>query len=200
MFYYLSGRITLLDANLAVVDCGGVGYACHVTSYTQSQLRIGEEKRLYTYCNIREDAFDIFGFATRDELRCFELLLGVTGVGPKAAVAILSVLTPEQFALAVMTGDDHSITMAPGVGRKTAQRIVLELKDKLGKGIYAVDFSPSGAVNVPAPNNKTALAAAALAELGYAQSEISSALKGIDVQTLPVEEIIRQALRAMVTG
>lgn len=200
MFYYLNGKITLLDTNLAVVDCGGVGYGCHVTNYTQAQLRIGEEKRLYTYCNIQENAFDIFGFATREELRMFELLLGVTGVGPKAAVAILSVLSPEQLTLAVITGDDKSIAMAQGVGKKIAQRIILELKDKLGKGVEAVDVSGAGAGIRPAQGSKLSLATAALAELGYNQSDISAALKGLQTEDLSVEEIVRQALRAMVMG
>ena len=132
MFYYLNGTITLLDANLAVVDCGGVGYACHTTNYTLARLQLGKPAKLFTYCNIKEDAFDIFGFSTREELNCFERLLGVTGVGPKAALAILSVVSPEQLTLAVMTQDDKTITMAQGVGKKLAQRIILELKDKLG--------------------------------------------------------------------
>lgn len=106
MFYYLNGTITLLDANLAVVDCGGVGYACHTTNYTLARLQLGKSAKLFTYCNIKEDAFDIFGFSTREELNCFERLLGVTGVGPKAALAILSVVSPEQLTLAVMTQDD----------------------------------------------------------------------------------------------
>ncbi|MFR5383009.1 MAG: Holliday junction branch migration protein RuvA, partial [Oscillospiraceae bacterium] len=126
MFYYLNGTITLLDANLAVVDCGGVGYACHTTNYTLARLQLGKSAKLFTYCNIKEDAFDIFGFSTREELNCFERLLGVTGVGPKAALAILSVVSPEQLTLAVMTQDDKTITMAQGVGKKLAQRIILE--------------------------------------------------------------------------
>lgn len=199
MFYYLTGKITILDTNLAVVDCGGVGYACRVTNYTQSQLRIGEEKRLYTHCNIREDAFDIYGFSGREELRLFELLIGVTGVGPKAAVAILSALTPEQFTLAVMTGDDKSITMAQGVGKKIAQRIVLELKDKLGSAVESVDFSTGGNPIVNSGSN-VSLASAALAELGYSQQDIARALKGLQVDGMATEEIIRQALRAMVMG
>ena len=124
MFYYLNGTITLLDANLAVVDCGGVGYACHTTNYTLARLQLGKPAKLFTYCNIKEDAFDIFGFSTREELNCFERLLGVTGVGPKAALAILSVVSPEQLTLAVMTQDDKTITMAQGVGKKLAQRII----------------------------------------------------------------------------
>ena len=126
MFYYLSGKITVLEAGLAVVDCGGVGYACHCSTYTQSQLRVGEEKRLYTHVNVKEDAFDIYGFSGREELRLFELLTGVTGVGPASALAILSVLSPDQLTLAILTGDEKAITRARGVGAKSAKRIILD--------------------------------------------------------------------------
>ena len=132
MFYYFNGEVTLLESNLAVIDCGGVGYACRTSSYTLSRLHVGERARLYTYCSIREDAFDIYGFSTREELRNFELLLGVTGVGAKAALAILSSTTPDRFALAIFSQDEKALTAAPGVGKKLAQRILLELKDKLG--------------------------------------------------------------------
>lgn len=198
MFYYLNGEITLLEENLAVVDCGGVGYACRTTAYTQSKLRVGQTARLYTYCNIREDAFDIYGFFSRDELRCFELLLSVTGVGPKAAVAILSATSPERFTLAIMTQDEKALTAAQGVGKKLAQRIILELKDKLGAAVTEVDFSGgSGAVAPPVGSN-LALAQAALAELGYSQAEVAAALKGIKTEGMSTEEIVRQCLRAMV--
>ena len=116
MFYYLEGKIALLDANLAVVDCGGVGYACFASNYTLSNLRVGETHRLFTHCNIKEDAFDIYGFSSRDELRLFELLIGVTGVGPTSALAILSVLNPDQLTLSILTGDEKAITRAKGVG------------------------------------------------------------------------------------
>ena len=118
MFYYLNGEIALIDDNIAVVDCAGVGYACHSTTYTLSKLRVGQKAKLFTYCNIREDAFDIFGFSTREELRCFQMLIGVTGVGPKAAQAILSAVSPERFTLAVMTQDEKALTAAQGVGKK----------------------------------------------------------------------------------
>ena len=131
MFYYIDGIVTVMEANLAVLDCGGVGYACHTTGYTLSQLQIGKKHKLYTYCNIKEDAFEIFGFSTKEELNCFNLLIGVSGVGPKVALAILSATTPSQFTLAVMTGDEKTLTMAQGVGKKMAQRIILELKDKV---------------------------------------------------------------------
>ncbi len=198
MFYYLTGKVALLDANLAVIDCGGGGYACHASNYTLSQLRVGEEKRLYTYCNIKEDAFDIYGFATRDELRLFQQLTSVTGVGPTSGLLILSALTPDQLTLAILTGDEKSITMAKGIGAKTAKRIILELKDKIGGEL---DFSQGGGAPVGAvvqPNGKLSTATAALAELGYSQAEAAAALKGADVDKLSVEELIRYGLRAMV--
>ena len=198
MFYYLNGEITIMEGNLAVVDCGGVGYACRTTSYTLSKLRVGQTAKLFTYCNIREDAFDIYGFSTRDELRCFELLLGVTGVGPKAAIAILSSSSPERFMLAIMTQDEKALTAAQGVGKKLAQRIILELKDKLG-AVTEVDFSDgASAAVIPAAGSNLALAQAALAELGYNQNEIGAALKGIKTEGMSTEEIVRQCLRAMV--
>ena len=199
MFYYLNGKITVLDAGLAVVDCAGVGYACHCSSYTQSQLRLGEEHRLYTHVNVKEDAFDIYGFSGREELRLFEALTDVTGVGPASALAILSVLSPDQLTLAIMTSDEKSITRAKGVGAKSAKRIILELKDKIGG---TLDFS-TGPEGAPAPaayadGSRVALATAALAELGYSQSEAASALKGADAEHMSVEELVRYGLRAMV--
>ena len=196
MFYYLNGTITLLDANLAVVDCGGVGYACHTTNVTLSKLQVGKPAKLFTFCNIKEDAFDIYGFSTREELNCFEKLLGVGGVGPKAALAILSVVTPDQFTLAVMTQDDKTLTMAQGVGKKLAQRILLELKDKLAPS--QLELSGAQLDASPVHGSKTAEATAALASLGYSQQEIAAALKGVDVNAMRVEEIVRHALRAMV--
>lgn len=198
MFYYLNGEITIMEGNLAVVDCGGVGYACRTTSYTLSKLRVGQTAKLFTYCNIREDAFDIYGFSTRDELHCFELLLGVTGVGPKAAIAILSSTSPERFMLAIMTQDEKALTAAQGVGKKLAQRIILELKDKLD-AVTEVDFSDgASAAVIPAAGSNLSLAQAALAELGYNQNEIGAALKGIKTEGMSTEEIVRQCLRAMV--
>lgn len=198
MFYYLSGTITVLEANLAVLDCGGVGYACHTTGYTLSQLQLGKQQKLFTYCNIKEDAFDIYGFSTKEELSCFNRLIGVSGVGPKVALAILSAVTPSQFTLAVVTGDEKTLSTAQGVGKRMAQRIILELKDKLSKDLP--EYAAGGAA-APLPasgGNKTAEASAALASLGYSQSEIAQSLKGLDVERLTLEEIIRGALRAMV--
>lgn len=197
MFYYIDGMVTVMDANLAVLDCGGVGYACHTTNYTLAQLQIGKKQKLFTYCHVKEDAFDIFGFSSKEELNCFNRLIGVSGVGPKVALAILSSVTPSQFALAVMTGDEKTLTMAQGVGKKMAQRIILELKDKMSGEMPA--YENAAAVSVPAAvGNKASEAAAALSSLGYSQSEIGVALKGIDVEHMSLEDIIRSALRAMV--
>jgi len=198
MFYYLNGEIALLDENIAVIDCGGVGYACHSTTYTLSKLRVGQKARLYTHCNIREDAFDIFGFSTKEELRCFQLLIGVTGVGPKAAQSILSAVSPDRFTLAVMTQDDKVLTTAQGVGKKIAQRIILELKDKLGSTVTEIDISGGSAAVVATTDSNLSLAQAALDELGYSHAKIAAALKGISLVGMYTQQIVRQALRAMV--
>lgn len=198
MFYYINGTVAVLEENLAVIDCGGVGFACNTTSYTLSKLKMGREAMLYTHCNIREDAFDIYGFATREELGFFQKLLGVSGVGPKAALSILSALSPDRLSLAIMTGDEKALTTAQGVGKKMAQRVILELKDKIGAEQTSLDFS-GGGVSAPVPAGKTAEASAALAVLGYSQSEIGLALRGIDVENLPVDQIVKQALKAMIT-
>lgn len=197
LFYYLSGTVAELEPGLAVVDCGGVGYALYVTAYTQSQLHKGQQQKLYTYCSIREDAVDLYGFVTREERSCFERLLSVSGVGPKAALAILSVTTPDRFTLAVVTGDEKALTAAAGVGKKLAQRIILELKDKIAGEQMRVDASAPMAAPA-APGGKVAEASAALTVLGYSQAEIGAALRGVDVEQLSVEEIVRQCLRAMV--
>lgn len=198
MFYYLNGTIAEIGANLAVVDCGGVGYACATTNYTLAQLKKGERAKLYTYLHVREDIFEIYGFATQGELNSFKMLIGVSGVGPKAALAILSAATPDQLTLAVVSGDEKTLTAAPGIGKKIAQRIILELKDKLSKdpGRFAADSGVS--VPIPARSDKSGEAAAALAVLGYTAQDIAVALKGIDMESLPLEEIIRQALKRMV--
>ena len=197
MFYYLV--VAEMEANLAVIDCGGVGYACATTNYTLSQLKKGERAKLYTYMNVREDAVDLFGFSSQSELHSFKLLLGVSGVGPKAALAILSTNTPANLAMAVVMGDEKALTAAPGIGKKIAQRIILELKDKLAK--EQASFGPDTGGSVPLtvlPNDKAEEAGAALAVLGYSGSEVAAALKGIDIDILPLEEIIRQALKRMV--
>ena len=199
MFYYLKGRAAHLAPNLAVIDCGGVGYACRTTSYTLSGLQMGQEVTLYTHLNVREDAMELYGFGTEKERNCFQLLIGVSGVGPKAALSILSATTPEGLATAIITGDEKALTVAQGIGKKIAQRIILELKDKLAKGQIAPGGESYGGTGVTViPENKSSEAAAALAVLGYSQGEIAAALKGIDVDALALEEIIKQALKRMV--
>lgn len=200
MFYYLNGTVAEIAAGLAVIDCGGVGYACATTNYTLSQLKKGERARLYTYLHVREDIFELYGFASQQELNSFKMLIGVSGVGPKAALAILSATTPQNLALSIVTEDEKALTAAQGIGKKIAQRIILELKDKLAKeqSSFTVQGGGSGAAPMPLGGSKSGEAAAALAVLGYASQEISTALKGIDMDALPLEEIIRQALKKMV--
>ena len=198
MIYYVSGPVTVLEPGLAVIDCHGVGYGCRVTAYTAGQLKLNQNARLYVTESIREDAFDLYGFISKEEQRCYELLTSVNGVGPKAAMAILSSGGPQNFMLAVMTGDDKALTAAQGVGKKIAQRIILELKDKVGGGSMELDFSGGAAPAVQVQTgNSAALARAALQELGYAPAEINAALKGVDPNA-STEEMVRHALRAMV--
>ena len=197
MLYYVSGTVAVLEPGLAVIDCGGVGYGCRVTAYTAAQLKLNQQAKLYITESIREDAFDLYGFSSREEQRCYELLISVNGVGPKAAMAILSA-GPQNFTLAVMTGDEKLLTAAQGVGKKIAQRIILELKDKMGGSNMALDFSAGPAITAaPAASNHATLANAALQELGYSPAEISAALKGVDPNA-STEEMVRYALRAMV--
>ncbi|WP_294474120.1 Holliday junction branch migration protein RuvA [uncultured Intestinimonas sp.] len=200
MFYYVQGQVAHLAPYLAVIDCGGVGYACRTTNHTLSRLKPGEQAKLFTYLNVREDVFDLYGFASEEERSCFELLIGVSGVGPKAALSILSSSTPEALAMSIITGDEKALTVAPGIGKKIAQRVILELKDKLAKGQLAVPGGESyGGTGITViPENKASEAAAALAVLGYSQAEIGLALKGIDVETLKLEAVIKQALKKMV--
>ena len=196
MLYYVSGAVTILEPGLAVIDCGGVGYGCRVTAYTAGQLKLNQPARLYITESIREDAFDLYGFISREEQRCYELLTSVNGVGPKAAMSILAA-GPQNFTLAVMTGDEKLLTAAQGIGKKIAQRIILELKDKIGGGSVELDFSSPVASAPVQQGGSVALARAALQELGYSPSEIQNALKGADPNAT-TEELVRHALRAMV--
>ena len=197
MIYYVSGPVTILEPGLAVIECAGVGYGCRVTAYTAGQLKLNQNARLYISESIREDAHELFGFISKEEQRCYELLTSVNGVGPKAAMSILSSGGPQNFTLAVMTGDEKMLTAAQGVGKKIAQRIILELKDKLGGSSMELDFSTGPAVSAISNQGNAALAHAALQELGYSPAEINTALKGVD-PTASTEEMVRHALRAMV--
>ena len=198
MIYYVSGPVTVLEPGLAVIDCGGVGYGCRITAYTAGQLKLNSSARLYVTESIREDAFDLYGFISKEEQRCYELLTSVNGVGPKAAMAILSAGGPQNFTLAVMTGNEKMLTAAQGIGKKIAQRIILELKDKIGGGGAELDFSAGPVAAAPSQSaGAAALAHAALQELGYSAAEINMALKGVDPQAT-TEEMVRYALRQMV--
>ena len=200
MFYYLDGTVAEILPGLAVIDCGGVGYACKTTNNTLAALKKGQRGKLYTHLNVGEGIFELYGFAAQNELNSFRMLIGVSGVGPKAALAILSSATPEALAMAVVTEDAKALMAAPGIGKKIAQRIILELKDKMARETAGgLDFS--GGKGVPAAPlfaSKATEAAQALAVLGYSSQEVQMALKGVDVENLPLEEIIRQSLKKMV--
>jgi len=197
MFYYLEGIVSVLEPGFAVIDIGGAGYLCYTTTNTMSYLETGKKARLYTFCNVKEDAFDLYGFHDKNEKRSFEMLLSVSGVGPKAALSILSSVTPEQFAMAVISENEKAFTSAPGIGKRIAQRIILELKDKISK--ESGGMKTAGGV-IPGgnslPGNKLSDATSALTVLGYTTAEITNALRQIDVEQLTVEEIIRAVLKA----
>ncbi len=199
MFYHLNGVVSDIDLNLAVIDCSGVGYAVNTTVYTLSRLKLGERVKLYISECIKEDSFELYGFATLSEKRCFEMLLSVSGIGPKAAQAILCAVTPEALALAVMNGDDKAISAAQGVGKKIAQRVILELKDKVAK-----EMGGSAEYELPAVMTQTAAvsksksdAVAALTVLGYGTAEINAALSSMDINGMETEQIVRAALKKL---
>lgn len=200
MFYYVDGTVTVLRQGLAVIDCGGVGYACHASQNTIGKLKIGTRARLLTYLNVREGIFELYGFIDEEELSCFEMMIGVSGVGPKAALSILSVAPPDRLALSIITGDEKMLTQAPGIGKKIAQRIVLELRDKMSKEQLetASAASPVAAVAASDGVNHTQEAVAALMVLGYTQAEAVHAMEGLDIAGMEAEEIIRQCLKKLV--
>ena len=197
MIYSVRGKLIHTTTSSAVVECAGVGYNCQTTINTLKQIKIGTEVTLYTYLNVREDAMELFGFATATELETFKTLISVSGVGPKAGLAILSQLSPEQVAMAIATDDVKTITRAPGIGKKIAQRIILELKDKLAKaavsdsGFSAVSGEAAAAVSGNVPK-----AIEALGVLGYTPADVSPVLATLD-SSLPVEQLIAMTLRQM---
>ena len=200
MFHYISGPVAELGPNLAVIDCGGLGFQVNTSAYTLAGLQAGAKVKLFTYVHIREELFEIYGFLSRAEKRCFELLLGVSGVGPKAALAILSTGSPEEVIFSIVSGDEKAIMAAQGVGKKIAQRIILELKDKLASETSSISL-PGGksAPVLPRGGGNRDDVAAALTVLGYASAEINAALKGIDLDHISVEDGVKAALRAMMT-
>ena len=197
MLYSVRGKLIAIESNVAVVECGGVGYMCQTTMNTLKAVKLNTEVTLYTYLNVREDAVDLFGFATKAELETFKNLISVSGVGPKAGLAVLSELSPEQVAMAIASDDLKTITRAQGIGKKIAQRIVLELKDKLAKAAKE-DSSfaqvAQNSVNVSTGNVPKAIEA--LGVLGYSPSDVSPVLATLD-SALPVEQLISLTLKQM---
>ena len=198
MFYHIEGTVTELEPNLVVLDCGGVGYALNATMNTVSYIHMGDKVKLYVAEAIGENNFDLYGFYTKGEKRCFELLVSVSGIGPKAALSILSYSTPETLALAIMNDDVKALTVAPGVGKKIAQRVILELKDKMSKETAGQEIRLPAAVPVTGQSDTISDAMTALAVLGYSSAEIAPALKKIDVTGMSAEEIIKAVLKQMV--
>lgn len=192
MIYSLTGKISVIEQNLAVVDCGGVGYACRTTANTLSALKVDSEAKLYTYMAVREDAVELFGFADMQELNCFKMLISVSGVGPKAAISILSGMTPQAFALCVASGDSKSLTTAPGIGKKIADRIVLELKDKIAKENLSI--KSDALIPAAVPSNTASEAISALMVLGYSNAEATKAIAGMPADT-PTDALIKAGLK-----
>lgn len=197
MFYFIKGIVALSEPGLVVIDAGGVGYGIMTSLTSSAQAKVGQQAMFYTYLHVREDIFDLYGFATREELDCFKLLIGISGVGPKAALSILGVTPPANLALAVLTDDQKALSAAPGVGKKLAQRIILELKDRMSKSQLE---SASGApvdTGIAAPAGSAYDdAAAALMVLGYSKAESLAALKGAD-PSMSVDEMVRAALKKL---
>ena len=202
MFHHIEGTVTELGPNLAVLDCGGLGFALNVTVNTQSRLKNGERARLYVTESIGETNFDLYGFYEKSERRCFEMLIAVSGIGPKAALSILSYNSPESLSMAVLNDDVKALTVAPGVGKKIAQRVILELKDKIGKELGETVSFPlpaAGTPAVPAAENKALSdAMAGLAVLGYSSAELAPVLKSMDLTGLDAQQIIKAVLKAFV--
>lgn len=195
MIYSLTGTLIEKDLGMAVVECGGVGYLLSITGQTLSLLPdVGEKLRIYTYLNVKEDSVELFGFAQTKERDCFKMLLGVNGVGPKMALSILSELSPEQLAVALVSGDHRQITRANGVGPKLAQRVVLELKDKIAKDMPELTSGKTVQPVAPGQGEKTAEVINALMALGYTQHEAKRAVGALDMQNMSVEQAIKAAL------
>lgn len=193
MIYSVRGKLIHTENSAAVVECGGVGYLCQTTMNTLKTLKLNSDVTLYTYLNVREDAVDLFGFATQNELATFKTLISVSGVGPKAGLSVLSELTAEQVAMAIATDDIKTITRAQGIGKKIAQRIILELKDKLAKS----EQTQSGNVQMPqTAGGNVAKAIEALGVLGYTPADVSPVLANFDAG-LPVEQLIAMTLKQM---
>ena len=199
MYYYLNGKLAYRDPNFCVVDCGGVGYTCTVSLNTSSALanKLNEDVKLYTHLAVREDGIELFGFGSESERACFNQLTSVSGVGPKAAMSILSVMTPDKFSLAVCTEDTKAISKAPGIGAKTAARIVLELKDKVSKDMMGTELKQAQIPTDISAKGPLSEAAEALMVLGYDRNTVMHALAKIPEGTNDVGQIIKLALKSL---
>lgn len=198
MFYHIEGKVTDVEPTLVVIDCGGVGYALNASLNTISRVSLGERAKLYVSEAIGESNFDLYGFYSKEEKRCFEMLTSVSGIGPKAALSILSYNTPDDLALAIINGNDKALTVAPGVGKKIAQRVILELKDKVSKGLGSASEIKLPAVSVSAQGGVMNDVMTALAVLGYSGSDVAPALKSLDTDGMTAEQIIKAVLKQMV--
>ena len=193
MLYHIDGIVSEIEPNFAVIDCAGVGYGLNVTPNTASSLQLGAREKLYISESIGENNYDLYGFPSKAEKKCFDMLITVSGIGPKAALSILSYNSPDGLAAAIINGDEKALTVAPGIGKKTALRVILELKDKLGK-----NYAASNEIYVHAASTNSTVtndAYAALNILGYNNTDISKALSGVDVSGLTTEQIIKAALK-----
>ena len=198
MFYHIEGIVSELEPNLAVIDCGGVGYGLSVTPNTVSRLQIGSNAKLYVAESIGENNFDLFGFYTKSEKRCFDMLVSVSGIGPKAALAILTCCTPEALSLAIMNNDEKALTAAPGIGKKIAQRVILELRDKISKESSSMDLRIPVMPSAAQDGSMLGDAMAGLAVLGYSSAELAPVLKKLDTNGMTSEQIIKAVLKQMV--
>lgn len=202
MFYYLNGELAYRDMSTCVIDCGGVGYKLTVSYITSDALlsKLGKQVKLYTHLAVREDGIEMFGFGSYEEKECFNRLTGVSGIGPKAAMSILSTMTPEKLAVAICTDDAKAIAKSPGIGAKSAARIILELKDKMSKEMFGTTEGAKAILSSAAsfiPNSAISEAAEALGVLGYDKNTVMSVLKGIDPSVTDVGEIIKLALKKL---
>lgn len=200
MFYYVRGTLAVCELQVAVIDCGGVGYKLFVSDTTFSKIagKLGQEVKLFTYLSVREDAVELMGFYSNEELSAFKMLISVSGVGPRAAMAILSIMTPEKLAIAVSTGDAKAIARANNVGKKTAERVILELKDKIAKEIATIDVDTGEVIEPVAPTKMHSEAVSALTVLGFTRSEAEWALAGISADDT-LENVIGAALKKLAT-
>lgn len=198
MFYHIEGTVAELGQNLVVLDCGGLGFAVNATLNTISQMKPGEKAKLYIAEAIGETNFDLYGFATKSEKRCYEMLVSVSGIGPKAALSILSYSSPEGLALAIMNNDEKALTVAPGIGKKIAQRVILELKDKMGKELGTPELAIPTPEVLNRQDSSVSDAVAALSVLGYSNAEVAPALKRIDTAGMTAEQVIKAVLKQMV--